>query len=189
MTVLRYPLATEKSVGFIDRDNVITYVVDYRASKTQIAKEFEELAAQTMAARAAMGAARWVPTIGPQADAYHSSADVLLFGGEPGGGKTELGLGLAFNCHKRSLLLRRQYTDLSGLTDGAIRINGSRDGFNGSSPPRLTVGEGQFLDFGACARPGDEQNWMGRPTSLISSLTNLKAESAAEAILDYIVGT
>jgi large subunit ribosomal protein L23 len=43
MTTLRYPLATEKSVGFIDRDNVITYVVDYRATKKQIAKEFEEL--------------------------------------------------------------------------------------------------------------------------------------------------
>lgn len=42
MTVLRYPLATEKSVGFIDRNNVITYVVDYRATKAQIAEEFEK---------------------------------------------------------------------------------------------------------------------------------------------------
>lgn len=43
MTVLRYPLATEKSVGFIDRNNVITYVVDYRATKPQITEEFEKL--------------------------------------------------------------------------------------------------------------------------------------------------
>jgi hypothetical protein len=55
---------------------------------------------------------RWVPTIGPQCDAYFSAADVLLFGGEPGGGKSQLGLGLAFNEHKRTLILRRQYTDL-----------------------------------------------------------------------------
>ncbi|MDE1810671.1 MAG: 50S ribosomal protein L23 [Candidatus Micrarchaeota archaeon] len=41
MTVLQYPLATEKSVGSVDRSNVITYVVDFRATKTQIAKEFE----------------------------------------------------------------------------------------------------------------------------------------------------
>lgn len=43
MTVLKYPLATEKSVGFIDRSNVITYVVDYRATKPQITEEFEKL--------------------------------------------------------------------------------------------------------------------------------------------------
>jgi large subunit ribosomal protein L23 len=43
MAVLKYPLATEKSVGFIDRSNVITYVVDYRATKTQITDEFEKL--------------------------------------------------------------------------------------------------------------------------------------------------
>lgn len=130
-------------------------------------KELEKLTADAMSARAALGATRWVPTIGPQADAYHSKADVLLFGGEPGGGKTELGLGLAFNCHKRSLLLRRQYTDLSGLVDGAVRINGSRDGFNGSPPPRLTIATDQVIDFGACARPGDEEHWMGRPHDLI----------------------
>ena len=43
MAALKYPLATEKSVGFIDRNNVITYVVDYRATKTQITDEFEKL--------------------------------------------------------------------------------------------------------------------------------------------------
>lgn len=43
MAMLKYPLATEKSVGFIDRSNVITYVVDYRATKAQITDEFEKL--------------------------------------------------------------------------------------------------------------------------------------------------
>ena len=111
--------------------------------------------------------ANWVPTIGPQEEAYASGADVLLFGGEPGGGKSQLGLGLAFTQHKRSLILRRQYTDLSGLIDDALKINGSRDGFNGSPPPRLTIGEGHFIDFAGCARIGDEHNWMGKPHDLI----------------------
>jgi hypothetical protein len=109
----------------------------------------------------------WVPNPGPQTDAYFSEADVLLFGGEPGGGKSQLGLGLAFNQHKRSLILRRQYTDLSGLIDDAIKINGKRDGFNGQPPPRLTIAPGQFIDFGACARVGDEQHWMGKAHDLI----------------------
>ena len=42
MTILRYPLATEKSVGIVDRGNKITYIVDSRASKTEIKEEFEK---------------------------------------------------------------------------------------------------------------------------------------------------
>lgn len=41
MTVLMHPVSTEKSVGFVDRNNTITYMVDFRASKTDISKEFE----------------------------------------------------------------------------------------------------------------------------------------------------
>ena len=40
-------------------------------------------------------ATKWVPNPGPQTEAYNSEADVLLYGGEPGGGKTQLLLGLA----------------------------------------------------------------------------------------------
>ncbi len=41
MPVLKYPLATEKAVGMVDRSNVIIYMVDFRASKSEIKKEFE----------------------------------------------------------------------------------------------------------------------------------------------------
>ena len=37
----------------------------------------------------------WAPLPGPQSDAYDSPADVLLYGGAAGGGKTDLLLGLA----------------------------------------------------------------------------------------------
>jgi hypothetical protein len=110
---------------------------------------------------------RWVPNPGPQTEAYHSQADLLLFGGEPGGGKSQLILGLAFNCHERSLVMRRQYTDLDALTEEAIRINGGRDGYNGSPPPSLKFDEGKRIDFGAASRAGDEQHWMGRPHDFI----------------------
>jgi large subunit ribosomal protein L23 len=42
MTVLLYPLATEKAIGTIDRTNVITYIVDMRATKTEVRAEFEK---------------------------------------------------------------------------------------------------------------------------------------------------
>jgi hypothetical protein len=50
---------------------------------------------------------KWVPNPGPQTEAYFSKADVLLYGGEPGGGKSQLILGLAFNEHQRTLIMRR----------------------------------------------------------------------------------
>jgi hypothetical protein len=128
---------------------------------------------------------RWIPTVGPQAEAYSSTADVLLFGGEPGGGKSHLALGLAFTQHKRSLILRRQYTDLTGLIDDAIKIHGSRNGFNGSPPPRLTINPEHFIDFGACARIGDEHHWMGRPHDLI---VPDEATQFAEMQLRFLMG-
>jgi len=49
----------------------------------------------------------WIPTPGPQTRAYFSEADELYYGGQAGGGKTDLITGLALNAHKNSLLLRR----------------------------------------------------------------------------------
>jgi len=41
MGVLMYPLATEKSISLIDKENIIVYITDMRASKPEIRKEFE----------------------------------------------------------------------------------------------------------------------------------------------------
>ena len=72
-----------------------------------------------------------------------------------------MGLGLAFTEHKRSLVLRRQYSNLSALTERAIEINGSRTGYNGSPPPLLRTDDGRYIQFGANQHLGDEQAWQG----------------------------
>jgi len=41
MVVLRYPLATEKAINLISKNNLIIYIVDSRATKPEIKKEFE----------------------------------------------------------------------------------------------------------------------------------------------------
>lgn len=105
----------------------------------------------------------WYPTVGPQYDAYYSKADILLYGGQAAGGKTDLGIGLAFTAHTRSLILRRQYTDLSGMIDRAIEINKTRDGYSGAIPPKLRTSDGRLLQFGAHKDLGDEQSWQGIP--------------------------
>lgn len=109
---------------------------------------------------------RWVPNPGPQTQAYQSEADVLLFGGEPGGGKTQLLVGLAYNTSDRALLVRRQYTDLDFVIESALKVHGSRDGYSGKPPPSL-VHAGGRIDFGAAARAGDEQRHMGKPRDLM----------------------
>src|SRR6476661_6317777 len=64
-------------------------------------KEAIDLAVKSTATMA------WVPNPGPQTQAFLCEADELLYGGEAGGGKTDLGIGLALTSHKRSLLMRR----------------------------------------------------------------------------------
>lgn len=110
---------------------------------------------------------RWIPSPGPQTDAYFSKADILLYGGEPGGGKTSLLIGLAF-AHKRSIIFRRQYTDLGAIIEEALKFNGSRKGYNGSPPPSLRTHDDKYIEFGAAARAGDEQHWQGNPHDLIA---------------------
>ena len=109
----------------------------------------------------------WLPTPGPQYDAVNCKADVLLYGGSGGSGKTDLILGLAFTEHQKTLIIRKHYTDLTGLTDRAKEINGGDKGYNGSKP-RLTTAEGRIIDFGGIAKPGDEDHWQGRAHDLLA---------------------
>lgn len=127
-----------------------------RAELQAVATKF--VAANTM---------KWVPSPGPQTDAYLSLADILLYGGAAGSGKTDILLGLAFNSHERSLLMRREYTDLGALTERAIKINLTKDGFNGSAPPKLATKDGRRIDFGAAKNIGDEEAWQGQPHDFI----------------------
>lgn len=74
--------------------------------------------------------------------------------------------GLALEEHRNSLLMRRKYNDLQGgggLIDELLKMNGSRDGFNGSPPPTLRVpGTERIITFGGANHPGDEQSFQGR---------------------------
>lgn len=128
---------------------------------------------------------KWVPNPGPQSDAYFSKADVLLYGGEPGGGKSQLCLGLAFNDHERTLIMRRQYGDLDRLVEDAIKIHGSRNGFNGSPPPKLKISDEKIIDFAAAHRVGDEQGQMGKGRDLICFD---EATHFAESQIRFVMG-
>ena len=63
--------------------------------------------------------------------------------------RCQLILGLAFNEHQQSTIMRREYGDLDRLVEDALKIHGSRDGFNGSPPPKLRITEKQVINFAA----------------------------------------
>ena len=112
---------------------------------------------------------KWSPLPGPQTEAYKSPADEMLYGGQAGPGKTDLLLGLAFEAHITSLIMRRQYTDMGALTRRAIKINGTRDGYSGKMPMTLVPQgkPGNLIEFGAAARLGDEMHWQDQPHDLL----------------------
>jgi hypothetical protein len=94
----------------------------------------------------------------PQCDAYHSAADVMLYSGSPGGGKTDLLLGVALTQHRRGVIFRRQATDLGDLAERIVQIAG-RDGWNGMEKTLRRAG--RVLQLGHLEKPGSEQTWQG----------------------------
>lgn len=113
----------------------------------------------------------WVPLINPekptirspQRQAYDSAADILFYGGQAGGGKTDLLIGLALTRHQRSILFRREYKQLHAIVERAAEILGGRAGYN-AQDRRWALDEGQrLLRFGACQHPGDERAFQGQP--------------------------
>jgi len=107
----------------------------------------------------------WVPNVGPQTQAFFSLADDLFYGGQAGGGKTDLLLGLALTTHHRSLILRRLNKNAVKLIERGAEIVGDRRGYNGQLH-RWKRGE-QLIEFGGCEQEDDKQSYKGDPHDFI----------------------
>lgn len=106
----------------------------------------------------------WVPNPGPQTEAYFCEADELLYGGEPGGGKTDLLAGLALTAHHRSLVLRRTNKEAEKLIERFKEVVGHSRGLNENSGVwRLN---GRIIDIGGCQLEKDKQKRKGVPHDL-----------------------
>jgi hypothetical protein len=124
--------------------------------------EQKRIAELAVAARAGLA---WLPNPGPQRDAYLSEADELLYGGEAGGGKSDLLLGLAVNAHRRSLILRRINQDAAELGNRLVEILGSDRGYR-QSPPTLKLLD-KLIELRGCELEKDKQRFKGRARDLI----------------------
>jgi hypothetical protein len=144
----------------------------------------------------------WVPLAdkdghpSPQRLAAESLADILLYGGAAGGGKTDLALGLAVTKHHRTLYVRREGTQLEGAKDRLAEILGTRDGFNSQTGVwrlnklakaiRQSIREDQ-IRFAGVPNPGDEWKYQGNPRDLmvLDEAANL-LEAQVRALMGWV---
>ena len=104
---------------------------------------------------------RWVPNPGPQTEAYLSEAGILLYGGQAGGGKTGLVMGLAINEFQTGIIFRRELSQTDGLErDGKATI-AKRARFNGTDL-EWTWPTGKTLKLGGMKAADDWISHAGR---------------------------
>lgn len=107
---------------------------------------------------------RWVPNPGPQTEAYYSEADELYYGGEAGGGKSDLILGLALNCHRRASIFREFKDDARALGTRLCEIIGSNSGWN-DQQATWRNGE-QIFNFFGLPNEKDKEHHKGKARDL-----------------------
>lgn len=108
---------------------------------------------------------RFVPLPGPQTQAYLSLADVLLFGGAAGVGKSRLLIGLS-QLHLRSIIFRREASQTDGLQEAGREIIGDSARFNGTDL-EWSWPNGRSLKLAGMQNPADWGKHAGRERDFI----------------------
>ncbi len=102
----------------------------------------------------------------PQQQAFDSKADILLYGGSAGGGKSSLLIGLALTVHKYTSIFRREINQLHPIAEEIIRIRGTRNGYNGQIN-RFMLGEGRAIWLNGMQHEVDRKKAQGHARDLM----------------------
>jgi hypothetical protein len=110
----------------------------------------------------------WRPNPGPQTLAYYSLADKLFYGGQAGGGKTDLLIGLASTAHTKSIIFRREFPQLKDVILRIEEICGPRARTKGSSAAYVINDNGtrRILELGSVQHAKSVSKNKGRPHAL-----------------------
>lgn len=136
----------------------------------------------------AVDATPWRPLPGPQAMAWYSDADQIGFGGQAGGGKTDLACGMALLRHTKSGMFRENGTELVGLQDRLIELIGDLKYWHGKDKlwriPRAG-GRPVQIELGSFPNVGDERKYQGRPHDFLAFD---EAANMREAQVRFLMG-
>lgn len=104
----------------------------------------------------------FIPNPGPQTQALLSEADILLYGGAAGGGKSALEIGAFFLGHHSGIILRREAVQLDGLIEFCKQVGEPSQGhFVGGSENVFKRTDGGRLKFAGLNQPDDWRKHAG----------------------------
>ena len=126
--------------------------------------ERSQIIAQAKKATAKMP---WIPNPGPQTDAYLSEADILLYGGQAGGGKSNLIVGWGVNEAQNGIIFRRERSQTDGLEADGKTIIGKAAGFNGTDY-EWTWPDKRTLKLGGIKNADDWMDHAGRERDYVA---------------------
>jgi hypothetical protein len=110
----------------------------------------------------------WIPQEGAQTRGWLTPADELYYGGQAGGGKSFLLLGLGLTAHQRTVIFRKNYTQFTGgegLINVALGLVGSRGHFS-SRIHGLQMNDGRTIEFAGVEDLDAQNKWKGRAHDL-----------------------
>jgi hypothetical protein len=101
--------------------------------------------------------------------AWESEADQIGYGGSPGGGKTDLLIGLAGVQHRRAVIFRREFPRVRAIIERSREVfaandptNHMRDSYN-EQLHLWRLSYGRTLEFASMQREEHKKNYQGRP--------------------------
>jgi hypothetical protein len=104
----------------------------------------------------------FLPNPGPQTTALYCEADILLYGGQAGGGKSALEIGTWFDDHHMGLVLRREAVQLEGLIEFCKAIGEPKYGhFVGGNENVFKRHDGGRLKFAGLNQADDWRKHAG----------------------------
>lgn len=110
----------------------------------------------------------WEPQPGPQTAAFESPADITGYGGQAGGGKTDLIVGMAHRSHHRSIIFRREFAQMNGIEERCAEIYTPLGGRYNGQKHIWRLPNDRKVELGGVSQVGDEKKFQGRPNEFIA---------------------
>ena len=113
----------------------------------------------------------WWPISAPQQTAMHSKAQILLYGGASGGGKTDLLVADAMqeyeNTNLRAILIRKSFTEMNQIMDRCKAIYQPFGAFYRSRENSWIFPSGARIRLGYMANDASITMYQGNPFSYL----------------------